>query len=121
MEPLGSRWERHFHELGPIHPNDIVSADRGLPPMKERYAMTKRAVQRSDLKVVPAPLNESLYVGIDIGKNRHVAGFLSQTLLSRHERFEACPALVFENSREGFRLLIERICSLAPLEHLFVL
>ncbi len=83
--------------------------------------MTKRAVQRSDLKVVPTPLNESLYVGIDIGKNRHVAGFLSQTLLSRHERFEACPALVFENSREGFRLLIERVRTLAPLEQIFVL
>jgi transposase len=83
--------------------------------------MTKRTVQRSDLKVVPTPLNESLYVGIDIGKNRHVAGFLSQTLLSRHERFEACPALVFENSREGFRLLIERVRTLAPLEQIFVL
>jgi len=66
-------------------------------------------------------LNESLYIGIDIGKGKHVAGFLSQTLLERHERFEACPALVFENSREGFRLLIERIGSYSPLEHVFVL
>jgi hypothetical protein len=61
-------------------------------------------------------LNESLYVGIDIGKGKQVAGFLSQTLLARHDRFEACPALVFENSREGFRLLIERIRRYSPLE-----
>src|SRR5713101_6195936 len=83
--------------------------------------MAKRATQRADLKAVPLLLNESLYVGIDIGKGRHLAGFLSKTLLERHERFEACPALVFENAREGFRLLIERIRSLAPLEHIFVL
>ncbi len=83
--------------------------------------MAKRAVQHADLKAVPMLLNESLYIGIDIGKAKHVAGFLSKTLLERHERFEACPALVFENAREGFRLLIERIRSLAPLEHIFVL
>src|SRR6266481_2516126 len=83
--------------------------------------MTKQTAQRSDLKAVPLLLNESLYIGVDIGKGTHVAGFLSKTLLERHDRFEACPALVFENSREGFRLLIERIRGLAPLEHVFVL
>jgi transposase len=30
---------------------------------------------------------------------------------------QACPALVFEKSREGFRLLIERIRTYSPLEH----
>jgi hypothetical protein len=69
-----------------------------------------------DRTAVPLLLNESLYVGIDIGKGKQVAGFLSQTLLARHDRFEACPALVFENSREGFRLLIERIRRYSPLE-----
>ena len=83
--------------------------------------MATRAHPHPDLKAVPMLLNESLYIGIDIGKGKHVAGFLSQTLLERHERFEACPALVFENSREGFRLLIERIRSSSPLEHVFVL
>jgi len=43
--------------------------------------MAKRAVQHADLKAVPLLLNESLYVGIDIGKAKHVAGFLSKTLL----------------------------------------
>lgn len=66
-------------------------------------------------------LHESVYVGVDIGKQRHVAGFVSTTLLKRHERFEACPALIFEQSREGFRCLIDRICSLAPLEQASVL
>ena len=83
--------------------------------------MATRAHPHPDLKAVPMLLNESLYIGIDIGKGKHVAGFLSQTLLERHERFEACPALVFENSREGFRLLIERIRSYSALEHVFIL
>jgi transposase len=84
--------------------------------------MAQRASQQHpDLKAVPMLLNEPLYIGVDIGKAKHVAGFLSKTLLERHDRFEACPALVFENSREGFRALVERMRSLAPLEHVFVL
>jgi len=47
---------------------------------------------------------ETLYVGVDIGKTAHVAGFTSVTLLTRHQRFEHCPALTFENSREGCAL-----------------
>ncbi len=64
---------------------------------------------------------ESLYVGIDIGKQKHVAGFLSTTLLQRYQRFEACPALAFENSREGFRALVERMRSFVALEQVYVL
>src|SRR5258707_975790 len=83
--------------------------------------MAKPAKQRPDLKAVPMLPSESVFVGIDVGKARHVAGFLSKTLLERHSRFEACPALVFDNSREGFRLLIERLREIAPLEHSFIL
>ncbi len=84
--------------------------------------MAQRASQqRPDLKAVPMLLNEPLYIGVDIGKAKHVAGFLSKTLLERHDRFEACPALVFENSREGFRAFVKRMRSFAPLEHVFVL
>ena len=54
------------------------------------------------------------------GKSKHVAGFLSKTLLERHGRFEACPALVFETSREGFRRFIDRIHELAPLEQVYI-
>lgn len=60
-------------------------------------------------------VNETLYVGVDIGKKAHVAGFISSTLLQRHQRFEHCPALAFDNSREGFRSLIDRITTYVPL------
>jgi transposase len=83
--------------------------------------MAKRHSAHPHLTTLPQLPNESIYIGIDIGKAKHVAGFLSQTLLERHDRFEACPALVFENSREGFRLLIERIRTYSPLEHVSVL
>ncbi|MBA3823315.1 MAG: transposase, partial [Ktedonobacterales bacterium] len=71
----------------------------------------------------PAPLfsEESIYIGIDIGKAKHIAGFVSVTLLERHQRFESCPTFTFSQSREGFHALLERIRSLAQLEHCFVL
>src|SRR5712691_13287659 len=59
--------------------------------------------------------NETLYVGVDIGRKAHVAGFISSTLLTRHQRFEHCPELAFDNSREGFRSLIDRISTYVPL------
>lgn len=68
-----------------------------------------------------APLHESVYVGIDVGKLTHVAGFVSNTLLARHGRFAGCPILKFENSREGFRTLADRLRSYVALEQVFVL
>jgi hypothetical protein len=65
--------------------------------------MTHTAAKRSDVNVIPMLRNESLYVGVDIGKHGNVAGFISNTLLARHERFEGCPVLKFDQSREGFR------------------
>src|SRR5579859_2863946 len=79
--------------------------------------MTRRAA----LQAIPQLLQEPVFIGIDVGKAKHVAGFVSTTLLQRHQRFEGCPALAFENSREGFRLLIDRMQTLAPLEHCTVL
>jgi transposase len=69
----------------------------------------------------PLVAQETLYVGVDIGKRAHVAGFLSVTLLSRHQRFEHCPALSFDNSREGFRSLIDRMHTFVPLTQVQVL
>jgi transposase len=83
--------------------------------------MTRQAKQRGTLQAIPQLLHEPVFIGIDIGKTRHVAGFVSTTLLERHERFEACPVLVFDNSREGFRALIERMQALALLEHCTIL
>ena len=58
---------------------------------------------------------------VDIGKSQHVAGFVSNTLLQRHERFEGCPVLKFANTREGFRQLIHRISDFVSIEQCFVL
>src|SRR5258708_23877502 len=76
---------------------------------------------RARLRPVPLLARESLYVGIDVGKHKHVAGFVSRTLLERHGRFEGCPALAFDNTREGFRALVERSTTYTPLEQVFVL
>jgi transposase len=83
--------------------------------------MTHRTISSSDLHAVPLLKNESLYIGIDVGKQHHVAGFVSATLLERYQRFEACPALAFNNTREGFRSLIERMRSYVQLEQAYVL
>jgi len=53
--------------------------------------MAKQAMQQPDLRAIPLLKTESLYIGIDVGKVKHVAGCVSSTLLSRHQRFEACP------------------------------
>jgi transposase len=83
--------------------------------------MTGNQKARPDLQALPMLRHETLYVGVDIGKKTHVAGFLSPTLLSRHQRFEHCPALAFENSREGFRSLIDCIKAYVPLTQAQVL
>src|SRR5437667_3977918 len=79
-----------------------------------------KARTTSNLQIIPMLAHETLYVGIDIGKQTHVAGFLSTTLLVRHQRFESCPALSFENSREGFRSLVDRISTYVPLTQVYV-
>src|SRR5258708_39707157 len=84
------------------------------PPKEEARLMTHQAKRHSDLTLVPMLLHESLYIGIDVGKYQHVAGFVSSTLLERYERFEGCPVLAFEQSRQGFRSLIDRIRSYVP-------
>jgi transposase len=73
------------------------------------------------LHLVPQLGHETLYVGIDVGKAQHVAGFVSQSLLTRHQRFERCPALSFANGREGFRALADRIQTYVPLTQVYAL
>ena len=79
------------------------------------WLMARKAVSQVELVPLPMLAHETLYVGVDIGKKAHVAGFLSTTLLTRHQRFEHCPALTFENSRDGFRSLLDRISTYVPL------
>lgn len=80
-----------------------------------------KTAARPDLQALPMLPLETLYVGIDIGKKFHVAGFISPTLLARYQRFEVCPALSFANSREGYRSLIDRIKEYVPLIQVYVL
>lgn len=136
--PLSGQWGRYFGTLDtsvgtlrnswPVYGSGI-STSAGLSTQNRiawivgshgrKNAMTRRTKQA--LQAVPLLLHESVFLGIDVGKTRHVAGFVSKTLLERHQRFEACPALAFENSREGFAALAERMRTLAPLEHYTVL
>lgn len=74
-----------------------------------------------DLALMPMLPHETIYIGVDVGKFRHVAGFLSRTLLQRHQRFEGCPTFTFEQSREGFRAFVDRIQEYTPLEQATVL
>ena len=83
--------------------------------------MVHKQESHPELKPVALLLHASLYVGRDVGKHTHMAGFVSSTLLQRHERFEACPALAFEQSREGFRSLVDRMRSLVPLQQAYIL
>ena len=60
--------------------------------------MTKRQQTSSHLTTLPMLPAEAIYIGVDIGKFKHVAGFVSKTLLERHQHFENCPAFTFEQS-----------------------
>jgi transposase len=82
--------------------------------------MKGKAKTGPELQGIPMLPHETLYVGVDIGKASHVGGFVSPTLLFRHQRFESCPALSFENSREGFRALVDRISLYVPLTQVYV-
>ncbi len=84
--------------------------------------MTKRAAsQATTLHSIPQLPDETLYVGIDVGKYSHYAGFISRTLLQRHHHFEGCPTLTFSQSREGFSALVGRIGEWVPLAQATVL
>ncbi|HEU5382684.1 MAG TPA: IS110 family transposase [Ktedonobacteraceae bacterium] len=81
--------------------------------------MPRQPSARPSLQSLPMLPHETVYVGVDIGKLSHVAGFVSSTLLARHQRFEVCPALSFDNSREGFRALLDRIKGYVPLTQVY--
>jgi hypothetical protein len=83
--------------------------------------MARKSSTLSPLQPIPLLLHETVYVGVDIGKSKHVAGFVSTTLLTRHKRFESCPALTVAHAREGFRSLVERLSEYVPLTQVDVL
>jgi transposase len=88
--------------------------------VEREQPMANRTRTHSDLNALPMFPHESIYIGVDIGKFKHVAGFISQTLLERHRHFESCPAFLFEQSREGLRAFVERIRAYCPLEQCFI-
>ncbi len=57
-----------------------------------------------------------LCIGIDIGKRRHVVGFVSQALLMRYGRFDACPTDRLEPTAQSLETLLARIEQHIPLE-----
>jgi transposase len=83
--------------------------------------MARSKKVRPDLALLPMLAHESIHIGVDVGKFRHVAGFVSRTLLQRHEHFEGCPTFAFEQSREGFRAFVDRIREYTPLEQATIL
>lgn len=89
-------------------------------PQSPQSAATRFAPAAA-LHIVPQLGHETLYLGIDVGKTQHVAGFVSHTLLTRYQRFESCPALTFTQSREGFHALAERIREYVPLTQVYAL
>lgn len=48
----------------------------------------------------------SICIGVDIGKQSHVAAFVSASLLKANKRYEQCPTLSVVNSRQGFEQLL---------------
>lgn len=114
---LVSGWLKHAHGAPLLHHID----DRWKGHMLQGWWMKREtSMARPDLQPLPMLAHETVYVGIDSGKKTNVAGFISTTLLQRHQRFERCPALSFSTTREGFCTLVDRICSYVPLTQVYV-
>jgi hypothetical protein len=71
-----------------------MTNSKGDETPEEEELMSDKVQVRPDLQMIPLLANESLYIGVDIGKFKHIAGFVSTTLLARYQRFEGCPAQV---------------------------
>src|SRR6185437_8102743 len=98
-----------------------MGASCSAPAARRTGDMMERKQAPSPLTALPMLPAEAIYIGVDIGKFKHVAGFVSKTLLERHQHFENCPAFTCEQSREGFRAFVERIRTYDTLEHCFLL
>src|SRR5258708_9846436 len=132
-------WERRIHDRAPSHLCSSFPTSAALPALGMNCrrpvpgAVFRRAHMARDTAqahsgapppsavVRPMLAHDSLYVGVDVGKQQHMAGFVSPTLLQRHERFEGCPVLRFANTREGCGQLVDRLHNYVPLEQCLVL
>jgi transposase len=62
------------------------------------------AAMLAPIHVLPQP--ERVYLGIDVGKTKHVAALISASLLVSYQRFTRCPTHPFTNTKEGFEGLL---------------
>lgn len=70
----------------------------------------------------PIPLRtERLYVGIDVGKENHVAAFYSAYLQRKYGHYTAIPTIPVANSRLDFERLVAQIQLHAPLDRCIVI
>src|SRR5713226_9421219 len=83
---------------------------------RPRKAAIEIRDMRPDAKIDPLSEGEHLFIGIDIGKNSHWAGLVSESLLIQYKKWTSCPAFTFENSREGFVKLLDQITRYVPLD-----
>ena len=67
--------------------------------------MAKRNKAHPDLSV-PHASSQILFIGVDIGKFKHVAGFISKTLLERHPHARVVRPLFLSNREKAFEPLL---------------
>src|SRR5258708_3886197 len=89
-------WSWHARRIVLLHPKTRLNGSDGQRPARMAEKGLLMTPKHSSDVVLAQLGQEILYVGVGIGKQGHVAGFLSLTLLARHRRFEHCPALSFE-------------------------
>src|SRR5581483_757973 len=64
---------------------------------------------------------EWVYVGIDVGKEKHDAGFISRRILANSHGVFNCPTHTFANTREGFASVVAAISTHGDLRRCAVL
>lgn len=69
----------------------------------------------------PVASPPTLYIGIDVGKTSHYAGFISDNLLRMHKSYDKCPTRYVPNNRADFEALFALVTSYTPFECCHVL
>lgn len=79
------------------------------------------AVSTIEQTRAPGPLPPVLFVGVDVGRERHFAAFMSINLLKKYKSYDKCPTRSVKNSREDFEQLSEAITAVLPWDQVCVL
>lgn len=75
--------------------------------------MVSHSLASSSSVFPPIALTPTLFIGIDVGKKAHIAGFVSASIL-KQSRFEKCPVLRFEQNRAGLLAFLARVKTFVP-------